>query len=423
MNLPHLVRLLRIPQLSLGSALGVTGAAFFMSRLIQLGSAVFLSRLLTPSDFGLLAIVTAIQTFSTQLTAVNLGSELVRCAKLESHDVDVAWTYEFLRNLILFVVIFVLADFLASLLKQPDAALALRVSSLSFIIASLRNPYLVQIRRDKLFVLLGVMDIIPAFILAITSVFLVVFLDSYMGVIYAMLASTLSLTCLSYFAFPAHPRFRFSLRRLRPMLQFGGKLFIATVIAGLESNFPVFLVSALSQPEEVGLLNRSYAFSLAIALSFSAMIWRVCYPHYAQLAISGPPPLAHALRGSFIIIGAGLIGVVPALVFASDIIVAVLGPQWSAMSDLWSLLLLASLCSIAASPLTSVLHATKNENAQIAVFCSGAALAIALTWLLYLALGLIGIGVAVLTSNALVLFGYHWIIIALLRRKCYRWRP
>lgn len=417
MLIHKLRRFINSSQVNLPAALGVTGGAFAIARLIQLASAVWLSRVLTPYDFGVLAIVTAIQAFSMQITAVNLGAELVRCSKLDSRDVEVAWTYEFLKNIALWAVLFIPADYWAGLLNRPDATIAVRISSLGFIISAFRNPYLVQIRRDRLFALLGVIDVVPALVLAVVSVSLVVWTGSYMGVIYAMLASLIASTCLSYLAFAAQPRFRFSIQRVLPMLQFGGKLFIASVAAGLESNFPVFLVASLGQTEDVGYLNRAYAFSIAIALSVSAMIWRVTFPHYAQLVVSGSIPLAHALRSSSVVTAVGLAVTVPAIIFSKEIVSCLLGTQWTAISALWSLLLCASILSMAASPLTSVLHATRNENTQIAVFLCGAVLAVALCWLLYTPMGLLGIGVAVLLANALMLASYNIIVLLLLRRS------
>lgn len=412
-----IVRFFYRPQAGLVSGLGVTGCAFAIARFTQLGSAVFLTRMLTPGDFAILAVITAIQAFSTQVTSLNLGAELVRTSKLDSRDVEVAWTYEFIRNLILWVILFFPADFWAGLLNRPDAAAALRVSSCSLLIIALRNPYFVRIRRDKLFALLGVMDVVPAFVLAFGSVALVGWTGHYMGIVYAGLASSLASTCCSYLAFAALPRMRFSLQRAAPMLRFGGKLFAASTVSALETNFPVFLVSSLGQSQDVGYLNRAWAFSVAIALSLTGVIWRVCYPHYAQMSVAGKPPFLQALRASLLILTGGLLAAGIASLFSQDIVAGVLGEQWRGISDFWSLLLFSSAISVAASPIESALQATRNETATLAIYCCGALMAVVLYWSLYSALGLAGIGVASITASASILIGYIVLGRALARRS------
>jgi len=401
-----LVRFFYRPQDGLVSGLGVTGCAFAIARFTQLGSAVFLTRMLTPADFAILAVITAIQAFSAQVTSLNLGAELVRASKLDSRDVEVAWTYEFFRNLTLWAILFFPANFWAGTLNHPDAAEALRISSCGLLIYALRNPYSVRIRRDKLFALLGVIDVIPAFVLAFCSVLLVVWTDHYMGIVYAGIASCLASTCCSYFAFPALPRLRFSLQRAAPMLRFGGKLFTTSIFSSFEANFPIFIVASLGQPQDVGYLNRAYAFSVAIALSLTGVIWRVCYPHYAQLSVAGNPPLSHALRASFLILTGGLLAAGLGSLFAPYIIATVLGEQWRVISGFWSLLLLSSAISVAASPLESALHATHNETVTLIIYCCGALLAVVLYWSLYPMLGLVGIGVGSITASACILVGY-----------------
>jgi hypothetical protein len=60
------------------SGLGKTGAWFVASRLTQITAAVWVTRILLPEDFAILAVIFAIQGFIQQFTAINLSSELVR---------------------------------------------------------------------------------------------------------------------------------------------------------------------------------------------------------------------------------------------------------------------------------------------------------------------------------------------------------
>jgi O-antigen/teichoic acid export membrane protein len=393
-------------QISLLSGLGVSGAAFGIARLLQLGSTIWLSRVLSPTDFGVLAVIFAVQSFAAQVTSFNLGSELIRSAKLDPHDVDVAWSYEFVRNVALWAMVFFPADLYAGLLNMPESAGAMRVASFGFIFSAFRNPYLIRIRRDKLFVLLGIMDVIPAIVLAIGSIMLVWLSGHYIGVVYAGLASLLASTFCSYLAFPALPRFRFSIRRAAPMFSFGGKLFGAGVVSALESNFPVFLLATAGYAEDVGYFSRAWALSMALALSSTVIIWRVCYPHFAQTFVAGASPLPQAFRTCGYLLALGLGGAVIASFFAKGIIGLLLGPQWLEICNVWSLLLFAGALNVAASPLACALQATRYETQQFALFSCSAFFGICFYFVLYISLGFFGLGLAALFSSIILIIGY-----------------
>jgi O-antigen/teichoic acid export membrane protein len=412
-----MLRYLSTAQASLLGGLGVTGGAFAIARVIQFAGAVWLTRMLSVQDFAILAVISAIQAFATQITFVNLGSELVRCKKLDPHDVQIAWTYELLRNVLVWAIIFVPADAWANMLNRPDAATALRISSLSLLILSLRNPNMVQIRREKLFTLLGVMDVLSSMVLALFSVVWVALTGDFIGVIYAGLASAFSSVVCSYLAFPIRPKLRFSLHRAAPMLNFGGKLFIAGVASAMESNAPVFLVSLLGDSQDVGYLNRAWAFSTALAVSISGLIWRVCYPHYSQISLSGGSALAHASCISLIIVITGLAGAGVVSLQSEAIVGTLLGQEWTPISQLWMLLLVSSVLSLAASPLGAALQAERHESAQVIVYCTCAVAAVILYWILYSSHGLSGLGIASIVGNTMVWLGYLTLARAMARRS------
>ena len=91
-------------QRRLAFGLGKTGAWFAISRVAQLASGVWVTRQLDPRDFTLLAVIFACQGLIQQISALNLTSELVRARSIKNEDLSVAWSYEFIRNLLIWII-------------------------------------------------------------------------------------------------------------------------------------------------------------------------------------------------------------------------------------------------------------------------------------------------------------------------------
>ena len=92
------------------------------ARIATLVSAVILARLLDPSDFGLLALGTALISVSQYATQTGFESAIIQRQDKPEEFLNAAWTFELLRCLILFMAVFTAAPLLGSIFEEPRAA-------------------------------------------------------------------------------------------------------------------------------------------------------------------------------------------------------------------------------------------------------------------------------------------------------------
>ena len=79
----------------------------WINRLITIITAVFLARILSPEDFGLIAIAMAIMGILEGFTSLGLNAGLIQNDEIVEEDYNVAWTYGYLvRGIFLFFFIF-----------------------------------------------------------------------------------------------------------------------------------------------------------------------------------------------------------------------------------------------------------------------------------------------------------------------------
>lgn len=381
--------------------LGKTGAWFAISRIAQMAAGVWVTRHLDPEDFTLLAVIFAIQGFAQQITALNLSSELVRAHSVEKEDLEVSWSYEFIRNAAIWVVLAACAPWFSAWMGHPEVSGTLRLSACGLLIGSFRNPRLLELRRQGKFGRLGWIESAPLLAYAFFAVLFVAVSPDYHSLIYAGLASALFAVILSYHRLPWKPCFNLDIQRVRPMLSFGLLLLLGTGFFALREHGVVFIVSACGYGEDLGYLNRGIAFSMALAFQAVGLFWKVAYPHYASVHLQGGDAVHDAIIASRWLLLAGLPAALIAGLFSHSIIVLALGAKWQPVAPLWAWLVVAGALLLANAPLDAALQAMRREKIQMLIAGVATCLHLAISWFLLPTHGITAVGMAACASTLL----------------------
>src|SRR5579862_9396130 len=80
----------------INGVLSIGGARVFIN-LLNAGSILLLARLLTPSDFGIVAIATSMVSVAMSFTEMSFQPALVQIPELSREHVDTVWTASLIR--------------------------------------------------------------------------------------------------------------------------------------------------------------------------------------------------------------------------------------------------------------------------------------------------------------------------------------
>jgi lipopolysaccharide exporter len=100
------------------------------SKVIFLVRLVVLARLLSPDDFGLMAIAVTAIGFMLSLTDFGMIPALVQGTDENEERYDIAWTIGFTRSLLVSLIVFALAPLIAAMFAEPRSADIIRVIAL-----------------------------------------------------------------------------------------------------------------------------------------------------------------------------------------------------------------------------------------------------------------------------------------------------
>lgn len=172
-------------------------------------STLVLARILTPADFGLVALATTMLAILTSLTDLSLTSALVQHKDPQQHHFHTAWTFQVIRNTLLGIVFAIAAWPAASIFNEQRIINLMIVLSSSIIIQGFNNPYAIMLTRDLIFWHQFVLQVGAKLVSLIVSIVIAVSFKSYWALIWGTVAGQFFSLVISYMILPFRPKLCF----------------------------------------------------------------------------------------------------------------------------------------------------------------------------------------------------------------------
>lgn len=311
--------------------------------LLQMVSVVVLARLLTPHDYGLVAMVLVIIGIGEVFRDFGLSSAAVQAPTLSRGQRDNLFWINAGLGITLAAVVFLLAPLIASIYHQPEVEQLARLLSLTFVLNGLTTQYRADRNRNLRFTVLATSDITAAF------VGLAVALGTALaGWGYWALATqqlTQGLIGLVFLAVSARwvPHFPDRSAPMRPLLRFGGGLVTSQLIGYVTNNIDSVIIGVRLGASPLGIYNRGYQLLMQPLGQLRAPSTSVALPILSRLADDPERYAAFIVRGQKALGYTLVAGLSIVLAAAEPLTTLLLGDQWSEVSNILRLLAVAGI--------------------------------------------------------------------------------
>ena len=288
---------------------------------------IFIARLLTPSEVGLMAMVMVFATLAINLSDVALGAALVQRETLTEEDRSTAFWLNNAVGVLLTVAAFFLAGPIANLYGEPQVELLLQVTSITFILTTLGATQNSLLIRDMRFRSLEVRSVIASAVAGTVAIVSAVLGAGTWAIVAQSITITAVSTVLVWRASSWRPRFLISRESLHQLTSFSSWIVGARLLAYLNSNADNYLVGRYVGPAALGAYSIAYNVMLVPITRLAGPVQEVFYPALSK--IREPLRVGEAwLRATTMV---SLI-TVPAFagmaVVAEDFVAVLLGDQW-----------------------------------------------------------------------------------------------
>lgn len=305
----------------------VTGG-FVFDKLIAAVQMMIVARLLTPTDFGLMAASAVVVLALATLTEVGIETALVSRQSVTKSDLEVAWSISIGRASLLALAVWLFAGPIATFFRAPDLALLLRVHALVLILEGAQSPAMALLLRN---LELGVrvrLDLLRRLTEAATTIALAFWLRSYWALLGGQLVGFAINGALSYRIAPFKPRLSLAPDSFKQFMRFGKHLNVTMISIFGVTSLGEFVIGRLLGIEALGVYQVALTIPILIGTRAAVVMTQVSFPTYALLQ-RDPSAIARAFAFQMGVIGLLLIPVATALaIHAKDLVILIFGPRW-----------------------------------------------------------------------------------------------
>ncbi len=228
---------------------------------INLVVQIVLARILLPSDFGCLAIIAAITNYVGIFVSSGLATALIQKKNLDDKDVSTMLTASLAVALLLYMVLYALSPWVASIYNLPEVLWPLR--ALAFIL------FLNAIFAVQTAILSRNMDFKSIFIrtaLAVPISGAVGITMAYLGFgVWALVAHNLvhmlTMVLVMFFGTNMKLRLGFSLPRAKAMYSFSVKIMLSSVVSGFGDTIRTMTIGKKYTPSNLAYYDKAYTYS------------------------------------------------------------------------------------------------------------------------------------------------------------------
>jgi teichuronic acid exporter len=312
---------------------------------------VALARILSPSDFGLIAILSVFITVAQIFINSGLNQSLVRDRFASEIDYSTIFFLNIIIGVGTYFVLFTIAPFISSYFSLPRITLTLRVVSLCVVLSSLSIVFKAILSKKYKFRSINNIAIISSAISGIGAIIFALNGAGIWSLIFKTFINYLLTLILLVIATRWIPKFIFSNSVILKHWNFSKNLLVSGLIGWIYKDVFALIIGRIVSIDFLGFYNRSEMLRNLVTNNIESVITSSSYPILAGLQDDKEAFLGlttRALKFTFLIVGLLL-----AFIFSSSIplIEFILGAKWIYSAKILKYLALAGMVM----PLSSIM--------------------------------------------------------------------
>lgn len=309
-------------------------------QLLNLGVFVVLARLLTPVDFGVVALASVFVALAQLVVDQGLGDALIQRREITRRHIDTAFWAAVVTGVLLTGAGLLLAGPIAALLDEPELAPILQVLSLTFVLGSFSSIQIALLRREFAFRSLAIRAIGAAAGGGVVGIVMALLGMGAWALVGQMVASAVLSVLLLWWVSPWRPSRSFSREHFRELFGFGVHVVGSDILSFVSRNIDNLLIGVVLGTVSLGYYAVAYRILTVTQTLLVNVARKIAFPAFSRLQ-DDPQRLVRAYyrvtRGVSVIILPGYVGLAVA---APELIVTVFGSRWAPSAQVAAMLFL-----------------------------------------------------------------------------------
>lgn len=244
---------------------------------------MILARLLTPNDYGTVALTGIFFAVAGVLVDGGFGGALIQKKDSDDLDFNSVFYLNISLSFVAYVALFFAAPWIARFYKTPELIEIIRVSSLCFVFNAVNAIQSAELTKKMLFHLSFRIALITTLTSSICGLTLAFMGFGVWALVWSNLISGIVGVIARWFIIAWRPRLMFSWERLKPLFSYGWKMAASALLDSFFRNLNGLIIGRLYSRADLAYVNKGRSLPRLALDEIDATLGRVSFPALVQL--------------------------------------------------------------------------------------------------------------------------------------------
>ena len=328
---------------------------------LRIGFLAVLARLLSPEDFGLVAMVTFVTAILDLFTTAGLSSAAIQRLTITEEQISTLFWINILVGIFLALLCVAIAPILVAFYHEPRLFWPTVAMGAGFLFSSAGVQHNTLLQRQLSYVSLAAIEIVSQLASICVGFYLAFAGFGYWALVAAAVTLPAAMTVCMWIAtgwVPGRPHWDTDIHSL---LRFGGTVVLNGLVVYVAYNFDKLLIGRVWGPQALGYYSTATQLINGPTVNLNRAIGGVAFSALSRLQDDIARHVNYFLKGYTLVVSMTLPITVFGAIFAEDVILAVLGPKWMDAIPIFRLLTPTILVFGMIDPTTWLLFASGRQ--------------------------------------------------------------
>ncbi len=255
----------------------------FVKQIVGFVVGMVLARLLTPTDYGTVALLSVFFAIAGSLASCGFGNALIQNKNAGDLEFNSVFYMSVAVSGVIYVGFFFAAPWIANFYNVPVLCPVTRVSALQFIFSAINGVQGAELSRKMLFYKRFRISIITCLVSAVCGITFAYLGWGVWALVISSLITSIASTITWWTIIAWRPKLMFSFKVLRGLFNYGWKLSLSGLLHTIYSNLYGFLVGKIYTPADLAFVNKGNSMPNLLFSSVDGTINAVSFPALAKL--------------------------------------------------------------------------------------------------------------------------------------------
>lgn len=244
---------------------------------------IVLARLLSPKDFGLLAIISIFVQISQTFIDSGFTNALIQKKDRSQTDYSTVFFFNLAISIGFYIILFFCAPLIAYFFENDKLTYLTRVVGLNLIIGALVSVHKTRLTIELRFKIQAVISLVSSIISVVIAIWMAYHGYGVWSLVAMSIVSITLQVLLIYVLIKWKPSILFSKTSFKTLFSYSSKLLGASLIHLIYRNLYPIVIGKRFSPLQLGYFNRADLFAMYPSSTITSIVTRVAFPIFSRI--------------------------------------------------------------------------------------------------------------------------------------------